>query len=129
MPKKIVCPECKKSDAVSKCSMGAYNCLNCLTYIPADNQTPSTKKDELFRLASLIGCEPESEERHRKDLLDYITSETKKSNKELFKALRGIWSNPPKEYVEQGSNELYWNRTSLLKILDTLEAEWENLNA
>lgn len=27
---------------------------------------------ELFRLASLIGCEPESEERHRKQLLEYL---------------------------------------------------------
>lgn len=27
---------------------------------------------ELFRLASLIGCEPEDEERHRKDLLSFI---------------------------------------------------------
>jgi hypothetical protein len=29
---------------------------------------------ELFRLASLIGCEPEDEERHRKDLLKFIES-------------------------------------------------------
>ncbi len=27
---------------------------------------------ELFRLASLVGCEPEDEERHRKDLLAYL---------------------------------------------------------
>lgn len=33
-----------------------------------------TNQSELFRLASLIGCEPESEERHRQDLLDYITA-------------------------------------------------------
>ena len=59
----------------------------------------------------------------------HIDKKVNEANKELFEALRGIWSNPPKEYVEQGSNELYWNRTSLLKILDTLEAEWENSNA
>lgn len=31
-------------------------------------------KNELYRLASLIGCEPEDEERHRKQLLEYILS-------------------------------------------------------
>ena len=34
-----------------------------------DHMKPS---DELFRLASLIGCEPEKEAKHRQDLLDYV---------------------------------------------------------
>lgn len=33
-------------------------------------------QQELFRLASLIGCEPQSEERHRADLLAYIAAHT-----------------------------------------------------
>lgn len=105
------------------------------------NQNPNTKKDEPDLKSPLALLLEEAYQLGYHKIKDgcliplalksqrYITSETKKANKELFKALRGIWSNPPKEYVEQGSNELYWNRTSLLKILDTLEAEWENLNA
>lgn len=34
---------------------------------------------ELFRLASLIGCEPESEERHRKQLKEFIAQQVKEA--------------------------------------------------
>lgn len=34
---------------------------------------------ELFRLASLIVCDPHDEERYRQDLLDYITTYTAKA--------------------------------------------------
>lgn len=34
--------------------------------------TPHPDEQELFRLASLIGCEPEDEERHRQQLLEYV---------------------------------------------------------
>lgn len=38
-----------------------------------------TEQDkELFRLASLIGCEPQDEERHRQQLADYITADRKR---------------------------------------------------
>lgn len=39
---------------------------------------------ELFRLASLIGCEPEDEERHRKQLLDFVNSEKVKELEGLY---------------------------------------------
>lgn len=42
-------------------------------------QSKSTKLDEeLFRLASLVGCEPEDEERHRQDLAQYVESKVLK---------------------------------------------------
>ena len=36
------------------------------------SNTPSINARELFRLASLIGCEPEDEARHRADLKAFV---------------------------------------------------------
>lgn len=47
-------------------------------------QSPPAGDTELFRLASLIGCEPEDEERHRKELSTYILAEVLEELEELL---------------------------------------------
>lgn len=47
-------------------------------FVPLDIPAIQKQLDqdkELFRIASLIGCEPENEERHRKQLVDYLMAE------------------------------------------------------
>ena len=51
--------------------------------------TPSQELEdkELFRLASLIGCEPEAEERHRQQLLAYLTQHELSRKQEWVESL------------------------------------------
>ncbi len=53
---------------------------------------PQTTDSELFRLASLIGCEPEKEERHRKQLLEYIQEHDQQRLAAVLEALESISS-------------------------------------
>ncbi len=77
-------------------------------------QEDNTVDKELFRLASLIGCEPEDEDRHRQDLLNYI-------NQKVVEELEALM---PKMNTEEYS---FWVRDKIAKRLAQLmESEGEN---
>lgn len=71
---------------------------------------------ELFRLASLIGCEPEDEERHRKQLKDYIQQELLKARIDELKRLKTI----------DAFNEPYSTDHRPAKLVDIRIADLQN---
>jgi hypothetical protein len=74
--------------------------------------TPDTNpNDGLFRLASLIGCEPEDEERHRQQLLDWLKAHDQAKASSLRTVIKELPGASGTGYI------------SVTKVLDLLKDE------
>lgn len=80
------------------------------------------KSDELFRLASLVGCEPEDEERHRKQLLDYIQRQVIEAR---ISEVTDMPTGEPYGHrgIDDAENKAWWRGATRLSVFLELHKE------